>query len=103
MKRANKLSRLDVLINNAGIQAIHFQVVYETERTIAVNVVGTFLLTLQLIPKLKETAKAFGVMPHLTFVGSALYDMAKYPQEDGGDIFAWSSDKKHVNMADLNQ
>lgn len=40
--RVNKLPRLDTLINNAGIQTMKFQVVYGTERTVAVNVIGTF-------------------------------------------------------------
>jgi retinol dehydrogenase 12 len=101
--KANKLPRLDVVINNAGIQTINFQVAYGTERTIAVNVIGTFLLALQLIPKLKETANAYGVTPHMTFVGSALYDVAKYPEKHGDDIFAWFSDKTHVSMMDMNQ
>ena len=103
VKQVNELPRVDALINNAGIQTIEYQVVYGTERTIAVNVVGTFLLALQLIPKLKETAKAFKVAPHMTFVASALYDLAKYPQEPGDDIFAWFGDKNHVNMTDFNQ
>jgi retinol dehydrogenase-12 len=98
--KANKLPRLDVVINNAGIQTIDFQVAHGTERTIAVNVIGTLLLALQLIPKLKETAKVYGVTPHLTFVGSALYDVAKYPEKHGDDIFAWFSDKTHVNTMD---
>ena len=99
--QANKLPRLDVLINNAGIQTLEYQAAYGTEKTVAVNVIGTFLLALQLIPKLKETAKAYRVTPHMTFLGSALYDAAKYPQQDGNDLFAWLSDKAHVNM--MNQ
>ena len=98
MDEAYKLSRLDVLVNNAGIQTIKFQVTYGTERVIAVNVIGTFLLALQLVPKLTETAKIYGVTPHMTFVGSALYDVAKYPEKPGDDLFAWLSDKSHVHM-----
>jgi NAD(P)-dependent dehydrogenase (short-subunit alcohol dehydrogenase family) len=95
---SNKLPRLDALINNAGIQTLNFHVVDGTERTIAVNVIGTFLLALMLLPKLKETAKAYQVTPHLTFVTSALYSMAKYPEQPGEDIFAWLGDKNNVNM-----
>lgn len=95
--RANKLLRLDVLINNAGMSTAKFQVVYGTERTIAVNVIGTFLLTLQLIPKLKETGKTYGNTPHITFVGSAMYDVAKYPEQHGDNIFTWFSDESHVD------
>lgn len=100
--RVNALSRLDVVINNAGLRASMFQTVYDTERTVAINVIGTFLLAFQLIPKLKETAKTYGVTPHLTFVGSALYDVAKYPENHGKDIFAWLNNEANVNM-NLNQ
>jgi retinol dehydrogenase-12 len=99
--RANRLPRLDVVINNAGLRPNTFQLAYDTERTIGVNVIGTFLLALQLIPKLKETAKTYKVTPHMTFVTSALYDIAKYPEEHGGNIFAWYGEKSHMNK--MNQ
>jgi hypothetical protein len=51
--------------------------VYNTERSLAVNVIGTFLLAVQLIPKLRETARAYKTTPHMTFVTSALYDVAR--------------------------
>ncbi|OAG03344.1 NAD(P)-binding protein, partial [Paraphaeosphaeria sporulosa] len=95
-ERANQLSRLDVLINNAGISAFNFKVVYDTERTLAVNTIGTFLLALQLIPKLKETARKYEVIPVMTTVASALYDNAKYPEQHGDDIFTWYKDPSHV-------
>lgn len=99
--RANALPRLDVLINNAGLQSQKFTVVYNTERTIAVNVIGTFLLALQLLPKLRETARNYQTTPHLTFVGSAMYDVAKWPNNHGEDIFAWFEDKAHFSA--INQ
>jgi len=99
--RVNTLPRLDVLINNAGIRSVNFKIVYDTERTLAVNEIGTFLLALQLIPKLKETARNYGVTPHMTIVASALYDVAKYPEKHGDDIFAWFKDESHVNR--MNQ
>lgn len=97
--QANALPRLDVLINNAGIRASKFKVVYDTESTLAVNNHGTYLLTLQLIPKLKETARKYSVTPHVTIVGSALYDVAKYPKQHGDDIFVWFKDESHVNWS----
>ncbi|KXX78342.1 Retinol dehydrogenase 14 [Madurella mycetomatis] len=74
--RANSLARLDVLINNAGISAVNFKIVYDTERTLA-----------------------NGVTPHMTIVGSALYDVAKYPDNHGDDMFAWFQHEPHVNPA----
>lgn len=99
--RASNLQRLDVIINNAGLAAHEFQVVYGTERTLAVNVVGTFLLAIQLIPKLKQTARTYESTPYMTFVGSALYDVAKYPEDHGDDIFTYYADKSHVKV--MNQ
>lgn len=96
-ERANQLTRLDVLINNAGIMALNFKVVYDTERTLAVNSIGTFLLALQLIPKLKETSQKYKVTPVMTTVASALYDDAKYPEKHGDDIFTWYKDPSHVD------
>ncbi|KIW17787.1 hypothetical protein PV08_04982 [Exophiala spinifera] len=97
VERANDLPRLDVLINNAGIQTIKFKVVYDTERCLAVNVIGTLLLALQMIPKLKESTRTHGTTPHLTFVGSALYDAAKWPENHSDDIFAWFKEKSHMD------
>ncbi|KAK2613983.1 hypothetical protein N8I77_000848 [Diaporthe amygdali] len=99
--QANTLPRLDVFISNAGISPASFKVIYGTERTLAVNDIGTFLLALQLIPKLKKTARDYKTTPHMTIVTSALYDVAKYPEEHGEDIFAWFKDESHVNK--MNQ
>lgn len=96
--KANELPRLDVLINNAGMQTLRFRSSpYDTEQTLAVNNIGTFLLAIQLVPKLKETGQKYDTTPHLTTVASALYDVAKYPEEHGGDIFAWYKDPSHMN------
>lgn len=78
---------MNVVINNAGLAPYEFQAVYGTERTLAVNVVVTFLLAVQLIPKLKQTSKIYGSTPHMTFVSWALYDVGKYPENRGDGIF----------------
>ncbi|PYI13097.1 NAD(P)-binding protein [Aspergillus violaceofuscus CBS 115571] len=95
---ARSLSRVDVLINNAGIHANRFKVVYDTERTLAVNNIGTFLLTVQMIPKMKTTARTYGIMPVITFVASALYDIAEYPEQHGEDIFTWYNLSKLLQL-----
>jgi len=96
--QTNALPRLDVVIHNAGIQSPTFKVVYDTERNLAINTIGTFLLALQLIPKLKETAQKFSVTPHSTIVSSALYDVANYPEPHGDDLFTWFKDPANFNM-----
>lgn len=54
-------------------------------------------MALPLIPKLKETARTYGTTPVMTIVGSALYDIAKYPEDPGEDIFSYFTDKSKVN------
>ncbi|KAK6212479.1 hypothetical protein LQW54_005253 [Pestalotiopsis sp. IQ-011] len=95
--RAATLPRLDVLINNAGVGASRHKQVHGTESTLGINVIGTFLLAVQLIPKLRETAQKYETSPHMTFVGSALYDIAKYPANHGDDVFEWFSDETHFD------
>lgn len=101
--RANRLDRLDALLNNAGVSTVKYKVSYGTEQAVGINVIGTMLLAIQLVPKLKETARAFKVTPHMTFTQSALYRLAKYPENPGDDIFAYMGNEKNVVMASQNQ
>ncbi|PYH94455.1 NAD(P)-binding protein [Aspergillus ellipticus CBS 707.79] len=93
----NELDRVDVFVNNAGMRTAKHQLVYGTERTLGVNMIGTFLLALQIIPLMKSTAKRYKTTPVMTFVASALYDVAKYPENPGDDIFAWYAEESHMN------
>jgi retinol dehydrogenase-12 len=95
--RVAKLERLDAVIENAGVRMNEFELAEETEITLAVNVISTFLLALLVIPKLQETAKTFGVTPRLTIVGSALYSLAKFPEPLPEDIWKWYGEKKNFN------
>jgi len=53
----NKYDRLDVLINNAGVVLSKRQTTVDGfERTLAVNYLGLFLLTYELLPMLKSSA-----------------------------------------------
>ncbi|KAF7553291.1 hypothetical protein G7046_g7137 [Stylonectria norvegica] len=100
------LPRLDVLINVAGIMCVNHSVVYDTERSITMKTISTFLFAVQMIPKLKETAQQYGTTPHMTFVKSALYDSVQYPKNPGNDVFAFCKDKKQFrpqNMYNLSK
>jgi NAD(P)-dependent dehydrogenase (short-subunit alcohol dehydrogenase family) len=77
-KRAGELERLDVVVENAGIAIPTFELVEGYESTIAVNVVGTFLMALLLIPKLRESGERFGTEPRLTIVASDAHEQARY-------------------------
>jgi NAD(P)-dependent dehydrogenase (short-subunit alcohol dehydrogenase family) len=97
--RANtELPRLDAVLANAGILAGKFTLSNGIEKTIAVNVVSTYLLFLLLLPKLRQ-APSTGrfVVPN-----SALHYLA--PTKDlevaagGKSIFARLNDPNNVDM-----
>lgn len=89
-KRAQGLKRLDVLLENAGINTTgvcirlicaytagadcsKFKEVAGNESTVTVNVVSTFLLGLLLLPKLRESGRKFNMTPTLTIVSSEVH------------------------------
>ena len=72
-KRAiTELDRIDALIENAAVAI--------SERTeaeghllpVTVNVLSTFLLAVLLLPKLTESARQSGILPHLVIVASTV-------------------------------
>ena len=99
-KRANGLDRLDAVLENAGINTPKFRMVEDNESTITVNVVGTFLLALLLLPKMRETNQRFGVLPRLTITTSELHSFAKFDEKKEKDIFAALNDEKTAKMGD---
>lgn len=74
-KRAAGLERLDAVMENAGIATRNYAAAEGMESTIAVNVVGTFLLALNLLPVLRASGKKFGFVPKLTIVSSEVHFM----------------------------
>ena len=72
-QRAAELDRLDVVVENAGVLKVVFEVVPHmdsAESSVAVNVIGTFLLALGLLPVLKRSKERTGVVPRLVIVSS---------------------------------
>lgn len=69
-KATTELDRIDAVIENAGV-AISERVLAEGHNmTVTVNVLSTLLLGLLLLPKLKNVAQRYGILPHLVFVSS---------------------------------
>lgn len=57
-KRADReLERIDVVMENAGVALEHWTEAEGHETIITVNVLGTFLLAMLLVPALKEKAR----------------------------------------------
>lgn len=68
--RAQKLDRLDVLVENAAVKLPYYEEVESMETVITVNVISTFLMAMLLLPKLHLTGARNNVIPHLVIVGS---------------------------------
>ncbi|OAL25423.1 hypothetical protein AYO20_10457 [Fonsecaea nubica] len=96
--RASKLSRIDVLLENAGIATGTYSVAEGHERTITVNVISTFLLALLLLPKLKATAKDFKTNPRLSIVSSEVHGWSKFPEWKEPHVFEVLDDEKTANL-----
>jgi retinol dehydrogenase-12 len=95
-KRAESLQCLDACLENAGFMNNHFELVAGYESTITTNVIGTFLLALLLLPKLKESANNFNTQPRLSIVTSEMHFLAQFPEQHADDIFAALNNEKSV-------
>jgi len=96
-----ELPRVDVLVENAGINNRSWAVSEGFEQTIQVNVVNTFLLALSLLPKLTETKGTFAdSSPHLVIVSSEAHRLTKFQEINAPDIYEKLNDEKSFNGRD---
>ena len=72
-KISSSIPRLDTAILNAGVDLKDFTLASGYETTLTVNVLGTFLLALLLLPKLRDTASQYNILPRIAIVGSAVH------------------------------
>ncbi|KAH8889252.1 NAD(P)-binding protein [Thozetella sp. PMI_491] len=92
-KKALTLERIDALIQNAGVASQGATKPEGHHLPIMVNVMGTFLLALLLLPKLRADATKFSNLPHVTIIssGTALdleQDYAPYKEDPVAKIDA---------------
>ena len=85
--RADKLDRLDVVVENAGVATGSYEVCEGYERQVTVNVLSTFLMALLLLPTLRRTTTRFNTLPHLVIVSSEAHYYAAFPQRDAPSVF----------------
>jgi retinol dehydrogenase-12 len=93
-RASSELERLDILVENAGIQAARFTLVEGHESTISIDVISTFLLGLLLLPKLKETAAKFNTLPYLVVVSSDVHMLSDLPERSSPSILGALNDPK---------
>ncbi|KAI9726927.1 MAG: hypothetical protein M1828_000275 [Chrysothrix sp. TS-e1954] len=98
----NKLERLDVVVENAGIATQTFRLMEDNEATLTTNVVSTFLLALLLLPKMKHTAATHDTTPTLTVVSSDVHGWTTIPERaalsPGSNLFDALNDPSKAVM-----
>jgi retinol dehydrogenase-12 len=98
--RVNGLERVDGVILSAAIVTETFELIEGEEKTIKTNVISNTLLSLLLLPKLRESAAKFSIEPTLTLVVSSMHEMAKFEERKEADIFAALRNAKRSKMED---
>jgi len=89
-----QLIRVDILVENAGVNSSTWFLAEGFEQTFQVNVLNTFLLALTLLPKLKETkAKFADSSPHLVVVTSEAYKLTNFEEINAPDLYEKLNDK----------
>ena len=75
--RVRGLERVDALINNAGLLTFNREMVEGHESALTVNVISMALLTLLVLPALRQTMVRFNIVPRITIVSSdASFDVS---------------------------
>lgn len=78
-KKAQSLDRLDAVVENAGVAMQTYESAEGTEITVAINVIGTFLLAANLLPILRKSAEKTGEVPRLAIVSSEVHSWVCKP------------------------
>lgn len=98
--KSKDLPRLDAVVLNAGMSTFSFETVNGVEKTLATNVIGTFLLAIGLLPTLRQSALAWNIRPRLVLVASEAHAEAIFPERTAGDIFGALNDASKSDMMD---
>ncbi|KAJ5769315.1 NAD(P)-binding protein [Penicillium odoratum] len=96
--RAKGLPRLDVLVNNAGINTPEWKLYEGYEQAVQINVLNTFLLALVLLPKLEESFALTEESPHLVIVSSEAHRLTKFPEINAPDLYAKLNDQSSFSQ-----
>ncbi|MCJ1239315.1 hypothetical protein MMC14_007309 [Varicellaria rhodocarpa] len=105
----SQLSRIDIIILNAGVIKLNFATVKSTghEECLQVNYLSTMLLAILFLPILKAKGPLGGQPAHLTIVNAALTLAAKFPNRNANPLLPSFDDPKtfdsgeHYNSSKL--
>jgi len=106
-RASQELGRIDAIVLNAGVDLVSYQKASQEnggyEMTLMVNVVGTFLLAVLMVPILRQKNRS-AASPRMVIVGSMLQYVAKYEvlveadhKQSGEGILKWLSDESRWN------
>jgi NAD(P)-dependent dehydrogenase (short-subunit alcohol dehydrogenase family) len=99
-RRAESLSRIDIVILNAGLMKLSFTTNKSTghEQIFQVNYLSTMLLAILLLPTLKAKGRQNGQVPHLTIVSAAVTLAAKFPNKAANPLLPSFDDPKEFDQ-----
>lgn len=99
-KSFETLERVHAVIENASVAMLEYQEAEGIESSLAINVVGTFLLAFLLLPRLRQVGKTFGFRPHLVIVGSEVaFGMRGELEKVDGDLIEGLSLRAKASMS----
>ena len=98
--KANTLPHLDFLLENVGLTTGEFRWAENNKSQITVNVVSMSLLGVLLLPKLRPTAREFGVLSYLTVVPSSLHNETNFRERNSQSIFDELNNKEKDFLTD---
>jgi len=99
--RAQTLDRLDIVLENAALAVPTYDTFEGHERTMTVNVISTFLMAFLLLPKLRESALKFHILPCLTIVSSDGHFQAHFRERSAPNTFDALDDPRSKFQSDI--
>lgn len=97
--RPSALDRLDAVILNAALLTQTWQQFEGFESTLLANVLSQQLLSIMLLPKLRDTAGMHGSHTSMTFVVSESHLVAKFPERDCNQVFETLNGQQGAEMS----
>ncbi|KAL8779429.1 MAG: hypothetical protein Q9213_006947 [Squamulea squamosa] len=99
-RRAQQLDRLDIVLLNAGVKKQVYEANQVTghETTIQVNHLATALLSILLLPVLRQTAADLGKPSRLSFTSSEVHMWATFKEKTAPQILKELDDKETWSM-----
>lgn len=85
----SQLDRVDIVVQNAGVFTFQpFSKIANDEYHITINVVGTLLLAILLLPKLRRIASTLHSKTLMTFTSSWMHTLvSNFSEQNAGNIF----------------